>query len=101
MPLLTALPVYVFAKFEIDVDILRVYFVDKQKAMRYLDKNRHEVPFVLYRPDRAGKFYVLTDETRDLQKLLSQQGQKLFADQPTVFTRSPAQPKCSDESVSL
>ena len=84
-PILTALPVYGFAKFEIHGDALHVFKVDDNRCHKLLlDKN---VPFKHYRPTEMVEFFVLTQTTSELQSLLRESGDQIFSEKPMVFRR--------------
>ena len=84
-PILSGVPVYGFARFELEGDELRVYPIRDQTVGDLLTK--HAVPFRIFAPSDMGRWCIITAETRVLQQLIGEQSDLLFATEPTVLRR--------------
>lgn len=83
--LLSSVPVYVIARFEVVDDELRIFPVGQNRAIPWFDG--HNIHYRLI--DTGVRHCVLTDDTPTLQKLLKDHGDELFAKTGLIFTRKP------------
>lgn len=75
-PLLTSLPVYGFAKFEIEGDTLTVYRINDNAAVQLFKEKK--IPFIEHEPSDMVRFYVLTQNTPAVQSMLKENEERLF-----------------------
>ena len=84
-PLLTSLPVYGFAKFEIEGDTLTAHPINDNAALQLFKDEK--IPFVEHEPIDMVRFYVLTQDTAALQTLVKKNDKTLFEEKPIKFHR--------------
>lgn len=84
-PVLARVPVYSFAKFEIEGDELRIYVVNDRQVRALLKNN--DIAFRDYKPSDMLEWCIITERTSRIQDVIREQGDELFQKQPTVFHR--------------
>lgn len=84
-PILSGVPVFGFARFELEGDELRVYPIRDQAVGDLLTK--HAIPFRIFAPSDMTKWCIITAHTNTLQQFVREHGDQLFAEQPTVLRR--------------
>ena len=91
--LLSSVPVYVIARFDVVDDELHIFPFVPDRAIPWFDE--HKVP---YRLVDDVRHCVLTDDTAALQTLLKDHGDKLFSATGFTFTRKPVAINHNSES---
>ena len=76
---------YTFAKFELQDDLLLVYFVDDQQLETLLPKTT--LSYFMHEPSDWARNIVITDPTARLQQFIKEHHQKIFATRPLKFRR--------------
>lgn len=84
--LLSSIPVYAIARFEMADDTLSIFPIGHNRAIPCFDK--HKIPYRLI--ETGVKHYVLTADTPTLQKLLTDHNDELFSESAITFVRKPA-----------
>ena len=75
-PILARVPVYGFAKFEVEGDKLRVFSVNDQEVRKLLKGN--DIGFRDYEPSDMLEWCIITERTSRIQKLICEHGDELF-----------------------
>jgi len=85
-PVLAKLPVYGFARFELQGNELRVFPVDDRGVRKLL--GRQDIAFRDYKPTDMLEWCVISERTSRLQQLIREHGDALFHKEPQRFRRT-------------
>ena len=89
-PFVGGVPVYLLARVEVDGDQLKVYHLDDANAADLAD--RIDLPRIVHELGGAAEFTTLTMSTKELQRVITHHGDKLFQKKPMTYRRVRERP---------
>lgn len=93
---LTGLPVYRMARFELRDDQLLVFPVRDEKVIELL--RRHKIDHRIHSPAPPVEWVVMTATTRELQTLVRDAAPELFRKSPVIYRRISSEPTPRDSA---